>query len=91
MKLLKPVKRWALGFRVSSNLNKSFNWVEFANENTFDTKEEAEAYMEAHPDWNNHRNVAHAGDPTRIKKSRYCGPFELTDEEVTTYQNRQYS
>ena len=89
MKLTKPVKRWALGFRVSSNLNKSFNWIELANSNTFDTKEEAETYMAEHPDWNRHRNTALSSDPTRIKKSRYCGPFELTDAEITDYNNRK--
>ena len=84
MKLLKPVKRWALGFRVSSKLNKSFNWVEFANPNTFDTKEDAEKYMTETEGWNQHRN--HSNPSVKIK---HCGPFQLTDAEMVDYNNRK--
>lgn len=84
MKLSKPVKPWALGFRVSSTLNKSFNWVEFANANTFDSKEEAEKFMSENLNWNQHRNISNPN-----VKHKYCGPFKLTDEEVTKYNNRR--
>jgi hypothetical protein len=77
MRPTKPVKKWAIGLRVSSKLNRSFNYVEFANPNTFDSQEEAQAYIESQPNWNRHRTLV---DPT-IKNSN-VGPFELTDEEV---------
>lgn len=81
MKLHKPVKRWAIGFRVSSKLNRSFNWVEFANPHTFDTEEEAVQFITDTPNWNQHKNQ---NDP-RVK-IKYCGPFELTDEEIATFE-----
>lgn len=81
MLLSKPVKQWALGFRVSSKLNRSFNWVEFSNSHTFDTEEEAIQFMADNTDWNQHRNQ---NDP-RVK-IKYCGPFKLTDEEMATYE-----
>jgi len=83
MKLLKPVKRWALGFRVSSKMNKSFNWVEFSNSFTFDTKEEAEKFMAENTGWNQHVNK---NNPS--VKIKYCGPFQLTDAEMVDYNNR---
>lgn len=82
MLLVKPVKRWALGFRVSSPLNKSFNWIELSCSQTFDTKEETISYMEATPDWNRHKNLNHP--QVKLK----CGPFELTDEEMAFYERQ---
>jgi len=82
MLLVKPVKRWALGFRVSSSLNKSFNWVELASSQTFDTKDEVISYMEATPDWNRHKNQNHP--QVQLK----CGPFELTNEEMAFYERQ---
>ena len=77
MRPTQPVKKWALGLRVSSKLNRSFNYVEFANPNTFDTIEEAQAYMGDNPEWNKHRNL-----PNPRVKNKNMGPFELTDDEV---------
>lgn len=85
MLLVKPVRRWALGFRVSSKLNKSFNWIELASSQTFDTKDEAVSYMEATPDWCRHKNQNHP--QVKLK----CGPFELTDAEVAFYDKQSKS
>lgn len=74
MKPNKPVKKYALGFRINSNLNKSFNWVEFANPQTFDTEEEIKDYIEKNPNWNKH-----------ITRHPQCGIFCLSDEEVKNY------
>ena len=70
-----------MGLRVSSNLNKSFNWLEWANPNTFDTREEVEKYMEETVGWNKHRNQNQ--DPNSpILKHKYITVIELTDEEI---------
>jgi hypothetical protein len=82
MLLVKPVKRWALGFRVSSTTNKSFNWIELACSQTFNTKDEAISYTEATPDWNRHKNQNNA----QVKLP--CGPFELTNEEIAFYERQ---
>ena len=82
MLLSKPVKRWALGFRVSSNLNRSFNWIELASSQTFDTQDEVISYMEATPNWNRHRNL------NQPSVGLPCGPFELTDEEMAFYERQ---
>jgi hypothetical protein len=73
----KPVKKFALGLRVSSKLNRSFNWVEFANSQTFDTKEEAEKFVRDNVEWNRHRNP---NNPS--VKNKNVGIFQLTDEEI---------
>lgn len=77
MRPTQPVKKWALGLRVSSKLNRSFNYVEFANPNTFDSQEEAQKYIEENPEWNKHRNL-----PNPRVKNNNMGPFQLTDDEV---------
>lgn len=76
----KPVKKFAFGLRVSSKLNRSFNWVEFANPNTFDTKEEAEKFIQDTPNWNKHRNP---NNPS--VKNKNVGIFQLTDDELQQY------
>jgi len=83
MKLAKPVKRWALGIRIASKMNKSFNWIELANSQTFDSKEDAEKFIKENPNWNQHKNHNHPN--VRIQ----CGPFELTDEEIAFYTKVQ--
>ena len=82
MKLAKPVKRWALGFRVTSKMNKSFNWIELANPQTFDTKEDAEKFTKENPTWNQHKNQNH----TNVRLT--CGPFELTSDEIAFYERQ---
>ena len=73
----KPVKKYGLGLRVSSTANKSFNWLEWANPNTFETEAEANEYMTNSPEWNNHRNQNNAG-----VKNKYCGIIRLSQEEI---------
>ena len=72
-----PVKKFGLGVRVSSSQNKSFNWLEWANPNTFDTKKEAEQYMGSTLNWNLHKNQ---NNPNI--KNKYCGIMELNKEEL---------
>ena len=78
----KPVKKFGLGLRISSKLNRSFNWLEWANQNTFDTHEELNEFMKKNPDWNRHRNQNNSSI-----KNKYCGPIELTEEELNYWNS----
>ena len=68
-----PIKKFCLGLETIS-LRDRTGWFDFCNPNSFDTREEIEAYMRQNRDWNQD------GHP-------HSGICELSEEDLEFWNN----